>query len=198
MGRSRHRRRVRRGAPDRPLRRTAVPSRPARGAPSSAPRSGRSARPRGRSPRSRRTCATITKPSRFRSMFSNQPQNGPGEAELRGEQAAELDRADHERDRDREAGDGDVVEDLAHRLRERPAVGEVHERAVDRVEQRHARRRRGPAGRGSRTRAARRRRRRRRARAARPRWRCRSRGRTGRRSGTSAAACVTVRVSRPR
>ncbi len=54
------------------------------------------------------------------------------------EHAEQLDRADHERDRDRQPGDGDVVEELADRLRERPAVGEVHERAVDRVEQRHA------------------------------------------------------------
>ena len=38
----------------------------------------------------------------------------------------------------RERGDGDVVVDLAHRLGERPAVGEVHEAAVDRVEQAHA------------------------------------------------------------
>ena len=36
------------------------------------------------------------------------------------------------------AGDGEVVIDLAHGLGEGPAVGEVHERAVDRVEQRHA------------------------------------------------------------
>ena len=55
-----------------------------------------------------------------------------------GDQPAELDRPDHECDRDRQARDRDVVEDLANRLGERPAVGEVHERAVDGVQQRHA------------------------------------------------------------
>ena len=54
------------------------------------------------------------------------------------EHRQQLDRADQQRDRHRQPGDREVVVDLAHRLGERPAVGEVHERAVDRVEQRHA------------------------------------------------------------
>ena len=62
----------------------------------------------------------------------------PVEAELVREHREQLDPADQQRDRDRQPGDRDVVEDLAHRLGERPAVGEVHERAVERVEQRHA------------------------------------------------------------
>ena len=37
-----------------------------------------------------------------------------------------------------ERGDGEVVEDLADGVGEGPAVGEVHEGAVDRVEQGHA------------------------------------------------------------
>src|SRR4051812_27471927 len=45
-----------------------------------------------------------------------------GEAELVGEHGEQLDRPDQERDGDRQAGDGDAVEDLANRPRERPAV----------------------------------------------------------------------------
>ena len=60
------------------------------------------------------------------------------QAELLGRDREQLDGADDERDRHRERGDGEVVIDLAHGLGEGPAVGEVHERAVDRVEQRHA------------------------------------------------------------
>ena len=131
---------------------------------------------------------TITKPSTLMSMFSNQFQNEPDRLSSDGEQAAELDRPDHERDGDRQARDRDVVEDLADRLRERPAVGEVHERAVDRVHQRHPG---GEQDRQAQDRVPRQpgaRRRRRRSRAARPRSRCRTRGRTARRSGTSAGA----------
>ena len=75
-------------------------------------------------------------------------------------------RADDQRDRDREAGDGDVVVDLADRLGERPAVGEVHERAVDGVQQAHAGREQDRQARGSRRTAARTPRRRRPGRAA--------------------------------
>src|ERR1700732_563990 len=49
-----------------------------------------------------------------------------GEVELRGEQTEDLDGPDQHRDRDRQAGDGDVVVDLADRLGERPPVGKVH------------------------------------------------------------------------
>ena len=132
------------------------------------------------------------------SMFSNQFQNEPDRFELGRDQSAELDRADHDRDRDRQAGDREVVEDLADRLGERPAVGEVHERAVDRVHQRHPG---GEQDRQAQDRVPRQpgaRRRRRRARAARPRSRCRTRARTARRSGTSATAWSTVLVSLPR
>ena len=73
------------------------------------------------------------------------------------------------------AGDGDVVEDLAHRVGERPAVGLGHEHAVGRVHQRHARgeedrQRRGSPGtaRAAGGRAGGQREQRR------PRWRCRS------------------------
>ncbi len=61
-----------------------------------------------------------------------------GEAELLGEDPEQLDAADDQRHGHRERRDRDVVVDLPHRLGERPAVGEVHERAVDRVQQRHA------------------------------------------------------------
>ena len=59
---------------------------------------------------------------------------------LVGEDAEQLDGADDQRDGDRDARDGDVVEDLAHRPGEGPAVGGVHEDAVDGVGQAHARR----------------------------------------------------------
>jgi hypothetical protein len=42
-----------------------------------------------------------------------------------GDQSAELDRPGHERDGGGQTGDGDVVEDLADGLGERPAVGEL-------------------------------------------------------------------------
>jgi hypothetical protein len=59
------------------------------------------------------------------------------ELELGRNQAADLDRPDDERDGHRQTGDREVVKDLADRPGERPAVGEVHERAIDRVEQAH-------------------------------------------------------------
>src|SRR5580693_4002907 len=59
------------------------------------------------------------------------------EAELLAHEARQLYGPDHQRDRDGQRGDRDVVVDLAYRVGERPPVGEVHERAVDRVEQRH-------------------------------------------------------------
>ena len=61
-----------------------------------------------------------------------------GDVGLVGEHADQLDGADDQRDGDRDAGDRDVVEDLADRLGERPAVGGVHEHAVDGVHQAHA------------------------------------------------------------
>src|SRR5581483_5135420 len=50
----------------------------------------------------------------------------------------QLDASDAQRDGDRERSDGDVVVDLAHRVREGPAVRVAHEGAVRRVEQGHA------------------------------------------------------------
>src|SRR5947208_16699153 len=46
--------------------------------------------------------------------------------ELRGGHLEQFDHADQERDGDREAGDGDVVIDLADRIGEGPAVGVAH------------------------------------------------------------------------
>ena len=65
--------------------------------------------------------------------------HGAVQVEPRAEDAQQLHRPDDERDHHRQCGDREVVEDLAHGPRERPAVGEVHERAVDRVQQRHPR-----------------------------------------------------------
>src|SRR5262245_8536636 len=56
------------------------------------------------------------------------------QSEVVGQHRGQLDGADREGDYNRQPRDGDVVEDLADRLRERPAVGEVHERSVDRVQ----------------------------------------------------------------
>src|SRR5438094_532768 len=58
--------------------------------------------------------------------------------ELRGGHLEQFDHADQERDGDREAGDGDVVIDLADRIGEGPAVGVAHEGAVGGVHQRHS------------------------------------------------------------
>ena len=49
------------------------------------------------------------------------------------------DRADDEADRHGQPGDGQVVVDLADRVEERPAVGQVHEQPVGGVHERHAR-----------------------------------------------------------
>ena len=140
----------------------------------------------------------MTKPMMLRSRPPTQSQKAPCRPSLLGEQAEQFDGADDQGDGDGQAGDGEVVVDLADRLGERPAVGEVHERAVDGVQQAHARRRTAPAGTGSRTRAGRRRRRCRPAPAGRPRWRCRSRGRTAGRAGTSATGLVIDFMTRPR
>ena len=59
------------------------------------------------------------------------------EAEFVRNKAEDLDRAQHEGDRDRQPREREVVSDLADRLGEGPAVGEVDERAVDPVEKRH-------------------------------------------------------------
>jgi len=58
----------------------------------------------------------------------------PVEVGVLGQQAEHLDRADEHRHEHRQAGDGQVVVDLADRLGERPVVGEVHEAAVGCVE----------------------------------------------------------------
>src|SRR6185437_16144464 len=60
------------------------------------------------------------------------------QVQLAGQHAEQLDGADDERGADRQAGDDQVVVDLADRPGERPAVGEVHEGAVEGVEQHHA------------------------------------------------------------
>ena len=57
------------------------------------------------------------------------------QGELLGGDRREMDRAGDEGGGDRQARDGDVVEDLADRVGEGPGVREVHEGAVDRVEQ---------------------------------------------------------------
>ena len=82
---------------------------------------------------------TMTKPMTLRSMPSIQSHKAAGPTQLLGQQAQQFDAADDQRDRHRQPGDRDVVVHLAHRLGERPAVGEIHERAVDGVQQAHAR-----------------------------------------------------------
>jgi hypothetical protein len=59
------------------------------------------------------------------------------DGQLLDQDRVDLDQADHQGDRDRQPGDHDVVVDLAHRSGEGPAVGEVHEHAVDGVQQAH-------------------------------------------------------------
>jgi soluble P-type ATPase len=59
------------------------------------------------------------------------------EAVFLADEAEDLDGADEEGDEYRQARDRHVVVDLADRLGERPVVGEVHEAAVDGVEQAH-------------------------------------------------------------
>ena len=61
----------------------------------------------------------------------------PGQAQPGAQHRDQLDRPDQQCHEHRKGGDGDVVEELSHRLREGPAVGEVHEHAVERVEQGH-------------------------------------------------------------
>ena len=63
-----------------------------------------------------------------------------GQVELARQEAEDFDGPDEERRHHRQARDHDVVIDLADRPRERPAVGEVHEAPVQRVEQAHTRR----------------------------------------------------------
>ena len=67
-----------------------------------------------------------------------QPPEAAVQRQLCGEDLQQLDRADEPGDGDREARDADVVVDLAHRARERPAVRVAHEGAVGRVHQAHA------------------------------------------------------------
>src|ERR1700722_974692 len=57
---------------------------------------------------------------------------------LLGNQAEDLDGTDEQGDEDGQARDGEVVIDLADGLRKGPVVGEVHEAAVDGVEETHA------------------------------------------------------------
>ena len=64
---------------------------------------------------------TITNPSVLRSMFSTHTQNDPLAFRCWANDAGQLDRPDDERDHHREAGDGDVVVDLAHRLARTPS-----------------------------------------------------------------------------
>ncbi len=59
------------------------------------------------------------------------------EVQFGGQQAEDFDGADEERHHDGQAGDDQVVVDLADGAREGPAVGEVHEAAVGGVEQGH-------------------------------------------------------------
>src|SRR5271157_2056365 len=63
---------------------------------------------------------------------------GAVQVQFGGQHAEDLDGADDERRADGQPGDDQVVVDLADRPGERPAVGEVHEQAVQRVEQHHA------------------------------------------------------------
>src|SRR5579859_626418 len=63
----------------------------------------------------------------------------PADVEPVGDDRDQLDGTDDQRDGDREPGDHDVVVDLAYWTGERPAVREVHEAAVDGVEQAHPR-----------------------------------------------------------
>ena len=104
--------------------------------PTSAPRCGRTARRRARAPTSHEQADDHVADDVEVDAGDDVPEPA-AQAELLGEHREQLDRADEQRHRDRQARDRDVVEDLAHRLGERPAVGEVHERAVERVEQRH-------------------------------------------------------------
>ena len=60
------------------------------------------------------------------------------DAEPVDDQPGEHQHADDQGDGDRQQRDGQVVEDLAHRLEERPAVGPGHQHAVGGVEQAHA------------------------------------------------------------
>src|SRR5579862_4858319 len=66
--------------------------------------------------------------------------DGAIEMRFLAEQADQLDRPDRERHEDRQPGDGEVVEELAHGAGEGPVIGEVHEAAVEGVEQGHPRR----------------------------------------------------------
>src|SRR5579875_1069444 len=67
-----------------------------------------------------------------------EPVAGRQAAHLPGEDAQGLDGADEEADRHGQTRDGEVVVHLAHRVEERPAVGDVHEHAIGRVHQGHA------------------------------------------------------------
>src|SRR2546421_4917043 len=61
----------------------------------------------------------------------------PTKIQLLDEQLAQLEQADEERDKDRERGDGEVVENLPHRVRESPRIRLRHKGAVGSVHQRH-------------------------------------------------------------
>jgi len=61
-----------------------------------------------------------------------------GKIEVLHEDREQLDGADEKRDCDAEPGDREVVEHLAHRVAERPAVRDAHERSVGGVHHRHA------------------------------------------------------------
>src|SRR6266567_9458537 len=53
------------------------------------------------------------------------------EVQFGGEQPEHFDAADEHADADGQSGHGEVVVDLAHGIEEGPAVGQVHETAVD-------------------------------------------------------------------
>src|ERR671939_600106 len=64
--------------------------------------------------------------------------NTPTMIKLLAEDLEQFDAADEEGDKDRQPGDGKVVEDLPDRVREGPGVGLRHEGPVGRIQQRHA------------------------------------------------------------
>src|SRR5215469_2635498 len=66
---------------------------------------------------------------------SEEGPEGAGQMGLLADESENLDGADKKRDENRQAGDDEVVVNLADRPRECPVVGEIHEAAVRRVEQ---------------------------------------------------------------
>ena len=79
----------------------------------------------------------MAKPTSSRFGRADGGQRARFDAQPIGDQARQHDDADDEGHDHRQDGDGQVVEHLAHRLQERPAVCARHEDAVERVEQAH-------------------------------------------------------------